>query len=287
MKRVSQDIVVQQGDAKFHYRAKKSLGQHFLRSKHAIQKIIEASLITPGEIVIEVGPGEGVLTEALLNAGARVIAIEKDRRCIEALGERFADALRDEHLLLIEGDVLSKKILDELYDGILAEIPNYKVVANIPYYITGALFRLFLEHEHQPTLITFLVQKEVGEQIVARNGKEGILSLSIKVFGDPRYVAKVSREAFSPKPKVDSAIVTVSNISRSRLRGMAQEDFFKIMKVGFRARRKMLAGNLVTGLHLKKESVLDCLTSLGLDEKIRGEDLDIARWIALAEKLPK
>ena len=266
-------------------KAKKSLGQHFLRSKTAIQKIIEASDVTPGDVVVEVGPGEGVLTDALLNAGARVIAIEKDKRCIALLTERFSDALNDEHLLLIEGDILEKKTLEEVFGTLLLPIPVYKVVANIPYYITGALFRLFLERKHQPSLITFLVQKEVAEQIVARNGKEGILSLSIKVFGDPRYVAKVGREAFTPIPKVDSAIITIHHVSHDRLSGVSAENFFCIMKTGFRARRKMLLGNLTEGLHCDRESLRNIFSELNIDEKIRGEDLGIEQWVALARAL--
>lgn len=268
-------------------KAKKSLGQHFLRSHTVIQKIILASGITPGDVVIEVGPGEGVLTLPLLESGARVIAVEKDPRCIALLTEKFSDALRDEHLILLHGDILAPHTRADVFEGLLSGVPSYKVVANIPYYITGALFRLFLEQSRQPTLITFLVQKEVGEQIVARNGKEGVLSLSIKVFGDPVYIGTVKRESFTPKPKVDSAIITIRNISHDRLTGTTVEHFFRLVKAGFRARRKMLAGNLVQGLHVSKTSVLEAFSKLGISEKVRGEDLQIETWLALANHLQK
>jgi 16S rRNA (adenine1518-N6/adenine1519-N6)-dimethyltransferase len=266
-----------------HLSAKKSLGQHFLRSKDAIKKIIVAADITPGDVVLEVGPGEGVLTEALLNAGAHVTAIEKDKRCISLLEERFRDAIEDGHLLLIEGDVLNKKLRNELFLFASDDPIPYKVVANIPYYITGMLFRLFLEQTRQPSALIFLVQKEVAEHLIARNGKEGILSLSVKIYGDPHYIAKVSRDAFTPKPRVDSAIITVTNISQKRLQGLTDGEYFRVVKAGLGAKRKMLLGNLARELNIPKEKLLALFATLKINEKIRGEDLSIATWITLAK----
>ncbi len=265
--------------------AKKSLGQNFLHSMPIVEKIIEVSEIFPGDVVVEVGPGEGVLTNALLNAGAHVIAIEKDARCIPLLADRFQEAIADRHLILIEGDVLEKKVSTELY-AILSEIPAYKVVANIPYYITGLLFRYFLEEHRQPSQLTFLVQKEVAEQIVSRGGKESILSLSIKIFGDPHYAGKVGKECFRPEPKVDSAILSVKNIHDERLGTLTRAQFFRIIKIGFRARRKMLLGNLAEGLDMKKGEILPLFDELCIDKSVRGEDLPITKWIALASRLP-
>lgn len=270
-----------------HLTAKKSLGQHFLRSKDAIKKIIAAADITPGEWVLEVGPGEGVLTEALLNAGAHVTAIEKDKRCITLLEERFHDAIEDGHLLLVEGDVLDEKLRNELFLFAADDPIPYKVVANIPYYITGMLFRLFLEHTRQPSAIVFLVQKEVAEHIAAKDGKEGILSLSVKVYGDPKYIAKVSREAFTPKPRVDSAIIAITNISRERLGDLRDETYFRIIKTGLGLKRKMLLGNLIRGLPIPKEKLTAIFQKLSLDEHIRGEDVPVQTWLALARELKK
>ena len=267
-------------------RAKKSLGQNFLRSSEVIEKIITASDIFPQDIVVEIGPGEGVLTIALLNCGARVIAIEKDSRCIPLLTDRFADAIADEHLILIEGDVLDAKITKELF-SILEMVPSYKVVANIPYYITGMLFRFFLEEHRQPSLLTFLVQKEVAEQIVSKTHKETILSLSIKAFGDPHYGGKVGKECFEPMPKVDSAILTVKNIGNQKLAGQDVDKFFRVIKAGFQAKRKMLLGNLATGLKREKSTIAEAFAELGIDEKVRGEDLSIDAWIQLVKKLAK
>lgn len=265
--------------------AKKSLGQNFLRSEATIEKIIDVSGIFPGDIVVEVGPGEGALTNALLNAGAHVIAVEKDARCIPLLTDRFSDALRDGHLILLEGDILEKNITRELFDELLGSVPTYKVVANIPYYITGMLFRYFLEEHRTPSQLTFLVQKEVAEQIVSRNKKETILSLSIKVFGDPVYVATVPKESFDPVPKVDSAILMIKNISKDKLGDLSAEHFFSVIKAGFRAKRKMLIGNLSEGLHYPKEELLEQFDRLGIDKKTRGEDLPIDTWIRLAGEI--
>gem|GEM_PF-6429977 len=144
------------------------------------------------------------------------------------------------------------------------------------------LFRYFLEEHRQPSLLTFLIQKEVAEQIISKKGKESILSLSITIFGDPVYIGKVDKKFFTPIPKVDSAILTIKNIHDHRLQGLMREDFFRIMKIGFRARRKMLLGNLAEGLHQKKEDIASIFVKLGIDEKVRGEDVALATWVALA-----
>lgn len=270
-----------------HLAAKKSLGQHFLRSKEALQKMIEAANISAGETVLEVGPGEGVLTEALLFAGARVVAVEADRRCIEKLSERFVEVIRVGHLSLIEGDIRDEEVQQKLFRKQFLDSSPYKVVANIPYYITGILFRLFLEKLRQPSLVVFLVQKEVAEQIVARDKKEGILSLAVKVFGSPVYVAKVKREAFTPVPKVDSAIVAIVDISRKRLGKLAPEEYFRIVKTGLGSKRKMLLGNLVRGLKTSKEKLSELFQAAGIDEHVRGEDMPVEKWIALAQEIKK
>lgn len=265
--------------------AKKSLGQHFLRSKTALTQIIDAADLSLSDIVLEIGPGEGALTDALLVSGARVVAVETDVRCIEKLSERFADALAAKKLLLIEGDIRDEAVQKMLFHKKYIGASDYKLVANIPYYITGMLFRLFLETLRQPTLIIFLVQKEVAQLIVAKDGKEGILSLAVKAYGTPRIVAKVKREAFTPPPKVDSAIIAVENISRDRLNGLRDEKYFRVVKAGFSAKRKMLLGNLVKEFAIPKEKLETVFHDTGIDARARGEDVPFAQWILLAKKL--
>ncbi|MDO8521077.1 MAG: 16S rRNA (adenine(1518)-N(6)/adenine(1519)-N(6))-dimethyltransferase RsmA [bacterium] len=268
--------------------AKKSLGQHFLRSKEALGQIIEAAEIREGEVVLEIGPGEGALTEALLFAGAQVVAVEADRRCTAMLEERFAESIRVGRLLLIAGDIREEKTQKELFKNKFLGNSSYKLVANIPYYLTGMLFRLFLEPRNagrQPSHLVFLVQKEVAEQIVARDGKESIFSLAVKVFGTPRYVAKVDRKAFTPSPKVDSAIVAVIDISRARLGKLSPEKYFRVVKAGLGAKRKMLLGNLAHGLKIPKEKLAEIFQALGVDERTRGEDVPAEKWVALAQEI--
>lgn len=265
--------------------AKKSLGQHFLRSKTAIKQIVGAARLLPDEIVLEIGPGEGALTDALLQSGARVIAVETDRRCIEKLNERFADAIDKKQLLVIEGDIRNEEVQKMLFSKKYCGALPYKLVANIPYYITGMLFRLFLEHLRQPTHIVFLVQKEVAQLIVAKEGKEGILSLAVKAYGTPRIVAKVKREAFSPPPKVDSAIIAIENISRAQLVGLRDEDYFRVVKAGFGAKRKMLLGNLAKELSISREKLEAIFADIGIDTQTRGEDVPVSQWIFLARIL--
>jgi 16S rRNA (adenine1518-N6/adenine1519-N6)-dimethyltransferase len=266
-------------------RAKKSLGQNFLHDKSVVLHIAAVSHVATGDTVVEVGPGEGALTEALLRSGARVIAIEKDHRLIPYLTEKFSEELQSRTLILIEGDILDEHTTKDLYAHI-GDAP-YKVVANIPYYITGLLFRYFFEHVAQPTQLTFLVQKEVAENIASKEGKESILSLSVKIFGDPHIAGIVSRDAFLPVPNVDSAILVVSDISKARLKTLTEENFFSVVKAGFRAKRKMLIGNLADGLAIEKSKINQAFSGLSIDEKIRAEDLPLSLWSALAIALTK
>ena len=166
--------------------AKKHLGQNFLKSKKAIYAMIDAASVSSEDLVVEIGPGKGAITGPLLERASKVVAFEKDKDLIPLLENMYAQTGK---LSLYEQDVL------EFDSGLLRlHAKSYKVVANIPYYITGAIFRHFLESSFQPTSMTLLVQKEVAERIVCRDGKESILSLSIKAYGNPRYVLKVGRE---------------------------------------------------------------------------------------------
>lgn len=249
-------------------RAKKSLGQHFLRSPHYLKLIAECARITPGEVVLEIGPGEGALTEELLARGARVIAVEKDRRFISQLKEKFKNKKFEVH----EADILQCKISN------LFKSP-YKLVGNIPYYITGALFKKFLSETSLPSLIVFLVQKEVGERI-AKSKKESILSLSIKAYGVPRYVKTIPRGAFSPPPSVDSALLVVESVSRKNFKNKKHEQrFFELVRAGFAHKRKLLSSNLKNLLGKNHSSILQ---NVRIPTNARAEDVELEQWLALA-----
>jgi 16S rRNA (adenine1518-N6/adenine1519-N6)-dimethyltransferase len=251
--------------------AKKSLGQNFLKSKRALLAMIEAGEISSKDTVLEIGPGQGVLTEKLLETGAKVIAIEKDDRLIDLLNEKFAVQVENGQFNLIHGDVLE---LDLAWVGL--KTGGYKLIANIPYYITGLIFRKFLSGNIQPTKLVIMVQKEIADRIVARDGKESLLSLSVKAYGAVKKIMKVEKENFSPKPKVDSAILLVDNISRDFFKEIPEEKFFEIIKTGFAHKRKMLIANLK-----EKYGQNDLLKIFGLikiSEKARSEDLKLEDW---------
>lgn len=265
------------------HKAKKSLGQNFLKSKEAIRTICDAGRVNEKDIVIEIGPGKGALTEELLKRGSSVIAIEKDGELIEILNEKFNPnseiALnRQGELEIIEGDCLdfdpNKYLLGK----------KYKIIANIPYNITGAIIKKFLsETENKPELMALLVQKEVAERIVARDNKESILSLSVKAYGVPKYIMKVGKKYFSPAPKVDSAIILIDNVSNKNFENKNEEEqFFKIIKAGFAHKRKVLIKNIEVGLpHIDKKNIEDLFQKLKINPKARAEDLSFSKWIEI------
>jgi 16S rRNA (adenine1518-N6/adenine1519-N6)-dimethyltransferase len=243
---------------------KKSLGQHFLHNRHYLGMVADAASVEKGETVLEIGPGEGALTAVLLERGAKVVALEKDARLIGVLQEKFAG----KKLEVVEGDALDYE----------PQFKRYKAIGNVPYYITGALFKKFLSGAVQPQTLVFLIQKEVAERI-ARSKKESILSLSVKAYGVPTYITSVPAGAFVPPPKVDSAILKISDISRKNFADRAHEErFFELLRAGFGQKRKLLASNLK---HLVGAEALE---SAGIEAKARAEDVPLSAWLKLAER---
>ena len=250
---------------------KKSLGQHFLKSKTALKSMVESSATNQNDVIVEIGPGEGVLTSELLKIAGKVISIEKDHRLIPILEEKFKEEIKSGKLEILEKDILEfdPKILDS----------KYKVVANIPYYITGQILRMFLESDFQPESMTLLVQKEVAERIVARDGKENLLSLSVKVFGKPVLVRTVGKGAFSPSPNVDSAILYIKDISKENLKNLDSEMFFSVIHAGFAHKRKQLLPNLAS--LYSKEKLIETFKICDIDSRSRAEDISLLTWIRL------
>lgn len=253
--------------------AKKSLGQNFLISPRIVDSIVMAGELKIGELVIEIGPGKGVLTEKLLAAGARVKAIEKDDRLIPVLTEKFAAEIKDRRFELIHADVLETPIEKLRIES------SYKVIANIPYYITGAIIRNFLSSKAKPECMILMVQKEVATRVIARDGKESILSLSVKAFAKPELVVNVSRGNFFPIPNVDSAVIKLTNIHNPFKDAATEERFFEIVKAGFAQKRKKLSSNLSSVM--AKEEISQKFKALQIEENARAEDLALDKWIAL------
>lgn len=266
-------------------RAKKSLGQNFLNSKAVARDIVRAAELVSADTVLEIGPGKGFLTVELLASGARVVAIEKDDRMIPLLSEKFANEIKAKKLTLIHGDIMEEInkgrsfIWEKIKDRPLF---GYKLIANIPYYLTGYIIRTFLEAESKPERMILMVQKEVATRIVARDGKESILSIAVKAYGTPKLIKKVPARYFTPAPKVDSAILAITNISgKNFLDKNAEKVFFDIVRAGFAHKRKMLAGNL-KGLLGGRTS--EILKEAGIAENARAENLSLYQWLALAQK---
>jgi len=260
--------------------AKKSLGQNFLKSKKTLFAMIEAGKINREDIVLEIGPGQGALTEKILETGAKVIAVEKDDRLIGLLNEKFKTEIKNKQFKLIHDDILELDL-----NSIGLKNGKYKLIANIPYYITGLIFRKFLSGDIQPEKLVIMVQKEIADRIVVRDEKESLLSLSVKVYGTAKKVMKVEKENFSPQPKVDSAILLVDNISRDFFLSakISEEKFFEVIKLGFAHKRKMLIANLKE--KFDKEKLLKIFQELGISEKARSEDLKLEEWQNIIKKL--
>ncbi len=253
---------------------KKSLGQNFLTSIPARLAIVEAGELDSTSVVLEIGPGKGFLTKAILDTGARVLALEKDTDLLPLLSENFSSYIEHGKLELIEGDALT-------YEP--PQIP-YKLIANIPYYITGAIFSRYLSEVHQPEMMVVLIQKEVAERIVARDGKESLLSLSIKVYGDPKIVYRVSKGSFNPIPKVDSAVLQIKNISRAHFLNQYHEAmFFNMIRAGFAHKRKLLKSNLRSVFPHQDFTLL--FEKHSLLPNVRAEDVTLDQWIRLAKEL--
>lgn len=265
--------------------AKKHLGQHFLTSQKALFDMVTAGNVRAGDLVLEIGPGKGVLTKELLEKGAQVIAIEKDPDLLPLLKEKFEKDIEKGQLQILPKDIL-------LFDpSILKEYKKpYKLIANIPYYITGAIIEQFLGASYQPITMVLLIQKEVAQRIIARDqktgnlgGKQSILSIAVSVYGLPKIVAKVPAGAFFPPPKVDSAIISIENINRSFFNnlpaqvGISEKKFFEVLKFCFSKKRKQILGSLTEylGDRTKAASVLQISN---IEEKSRPENLSKEDW---------
>lgn len=256
---------------------KKSLGQNFLKSKTVVTRMIQKAEVKEGDVVVEIGPGKGILTKLLLEKGATVFAIEKDDLLFGLLEQELSLYIQKKKLFLIHADVLDVSIEKTLHAENITQQP-YKLIANIPYNITGEILRKFLEKDLQPSLIALLVQKEVAERITVKDGKESILSISIKVYGEPFYAFTVKRKLFSPAPNVDSAVLLIKNISKKIFteNQLNETTFFEILKKGFHHKRKKLPNNIP-----------EIKTKEGLKEykDRRAETLSPLDWVCIAKTI--
>jgi 16S rRNA (adenine1518-N6/adenine1519-N6)-dimethyltransferase len=255
-------------------RAKKGLGQHFLVDRGVLEKIISAAELEPSDTVIEVGPGLGVLTGELVKKAAKVIAIEADSKLASSLQKTFSKipqltVLNADVLEIDPGEIFAKKRR------------SYKIVANLPYYIAAPILRHFLETSLKPSLMVVMVQKEVGQSIVAAPGDMSILGISVQLYGKPTIVDYVPAQSFYPQPKVDSAIVRIDVYPRPTIEVESIAGFFEIVKAGFSAPRKQIRNSLALGLQVTSAEVVKLLEEAGIAPQRRPETLSLDDWAKL------
>jgi len=244
---------------------KKSLGQHWLEDEPTLEYIAGLADIGVGDTVLEIGPGQGSLTEYLTADARKVIAIELDRNLANQLA-----AGAPKNLEVVQGDILK-------YD--LSKLPkNYKVVANIPYYLTGHLLRLFGSSANQPSLVVLLVQKEVAERIAARPGRMSILSVSLQLFYEPQLGRVVPAEMFTPPPKVNSQVVILRRRREPLFNNLDTPKFIRVVKAGFSSPRKKLRSSLAAGLRVGVGQADELLAAAEINGDLRAEKLSLAQW---------
>lgn len=258
---------------KYELKPNKLLGQNFLVDKNALAKIVSTAELSKNDTVLEIGPGLGALTEKIGERAGKVIAVEKDKQLARILKEKFGS---NKNIEVVEGDIL--KVLGEL------KIENYKVVANIPYYLTSRLIRLLLESPQPPREIILTIQKEVAERICAKPPKMTLLSAAVQFYAQPKIMAHISKNAFWPKPKVDSAVIKITPAISLKTKKQS-EKFFKIIKAGFSAPRKQLLNNLSRGLKYERGKLEKIMALLKIDPKQRAETLSINNWLKLSKEL--
>ena len=284
------------------------LGQNFLVNKEIVKKIIEAANLKPDDLVLEIGPGKGILTEELAKKAGRIIAVEIDNKLADLLKNKFSTC---KNITIIDEDILKinlRQLISNFEFLISNQIPisnnliskqlkspkklqtnklrNYKLIANIPYYITAPIIRKFLESENPPSEMILMVQKEVAERICEKPGKMSILAVSVQYYAQPEMLFNVSRENFDPVPEVDSAVIKIIPHPiplPKKGEGDFSKEFFRVVRAGFCAKRKMLVNNLSNSFHLDKKTVEEKLKRVGISSRARAQELSVDDWKKLAE----
>ncbi len=269
---------------RFGIRARKGLGQHFLIDEEVLGFISTAAWIGPEDVVMEVGPGLGVLTRELARQAGRVFAIELDDNLAAILEKDLAPlgnvtVINRDILDISPADLLTEQMAN--FPGVINRPFRYKVVANLPYYITAPVLRHFLEAKAKPEIIVVMVQKEVADVIVAKPGRRSLLSISVQLYGEPSIVSYVPAHSFYPVPAVESAILRVELFREPAVAVEDTESFFEVVRAGFSAARKQLGNSLANGMRLPKAEVLSLLEKVSIDPMRRAETLTIGEWTEL------
>ena len=255
----------------------KKLGQNFLVNPKINQEIARATEVTEGDIILEVGAGTGLLTEKLAKTGAKIITVEKDRNLIPALKKKFEN---QKNVTIIEGDILKSNP-----QNYKLRTMNYKLVGNIPYYLTSHLIKMILEDWPRPKVILFVIQKEVARRITAKPPEMSLLALSVQFYADAKILKYISKENFRPVPKVDSALIKIVPKERPSLTSEETKKIFKLAHAGFGSKRKQIINSLSSGLNLPRGVLGNKLREASIDSKRRPESLTLDEWTKLSQIL--
>jgi len=255
---------------KYHIKPSLALGQNFLIDQNILKKIITAADIKKDDVILEVGPGIGQLTQELAKTAKKVVAVEKDKKMIQILKETLSEYANIE---IIAEDILKFPL----------QMPSYKVVANIPYYLTSRLIRKLLESGAQPSVMVLMIQKEVAQRILATPPDMNLLALSVQYYADPKIISSVSRNCFLPKPNVDSAIIAIT--PKIKVSKESSGLFFQLARAGFSQKRKQLANNLANVLDIKKEIIEHILLNNNISPKQRAETLSVEDWEKIVKEI--
>lgn len=288
---------------KYNLRPRKELGQNFLADPVHLAKIVEIAGLTPADIVLEIGPGPGVLTRLLVEEAGRVIAVELDPQMVNLLKKEYGHLA---NLTVVEADILQTDLSSligpaegeksSIINGQQSMVnsqwsissprlptPSYKVVANLPYYITSAVIRHLLEANPRPERVVVTVQKEVAQRMVAKPGQMSLLAVSVQFYGQPVLAHHIPAGAFYPAPKVDSAVVRIDTFAQPPLAVADTDYFFRVVKAGFGQKRKQLKNSLAAGLAKPMPTVVEALNKAHIDPTRRAETVSLAEWSRLAE----
>jgi 16S rRNA (adenine1518-N6/adenine1519-N6)-dimethyltransferase len=261
-------------------RPSKGLGQNFLIDQAALEKIVAAAELASGDTVLEIGAGLGALTERLAGEAGRVVAVELDQRLMPILRDVLSEY---DNVALVEGDILALDPAD-LISNVQHPTSNiqYKVVANLPYYITSAVLRHLLEARVRPQRMVVTVQREVAERIVARPGEMSLLAVSVQFYGRPQLLFRIKPGGFYPAPEVESAVVRIDAHDTPPVPAGDVEGFFRVVRAGFAQRRKQLRNTLAAGLRRSADEVAVRLQEIGVDPRRRAETLSLEEWAGVA-----
>lgn len=258
------------------------LGQHFLTKRRILEKITAALCIKPKDTIIEIGPGHGELTLLLAQAGATIIAIEKDQKLVQLLKRKIGNG--EGRIKIYEGDAL--KILPKIFSSFQFPVSNYKLVGNIPYYITGHLLRIISELDKKPKSIVLTIQKEVAERIISQPPKMNLLAASVQFWAKPEILGIIPKKDFKPMPKVNSAIIKLKPSQRMENGEwrMVKKCFYELIKTLFKQPRKTILNNLRGG-GLNQEKIKEIFGKLKINLSLRPQNLTMRQIIEISKNI--